>query len=81
MTATAFGVFMSDDQGGKKQLTYSTTSKIVLLGAGATVLALINMSAGTEARSTPVLILEYAALTGGLIALVGGLIMMMTQKK
>jgi hypothetical protein len=71
---------MSDDQGGKKQLTYSTAGKVVLVGAAATVLALINMSAGGEASSTAVRFLEYAVLTAGLVALGGGLIMMMRRK-
>jgi hypothetical protein len=81
VTATAFGVFVSDEQRGRKQPTYSNTSKMLLLGAAATVLALINMSAGSEARSMPVRILEYIFLACGLIGLIGGLIMMMTQRK
>ena len=72
---------MSDEQGGRKQPTYSNPSKILLLGAAATVLALINMSAGSEAQSMPVRILEYIFLAAGLIGLIGGLIMMMTQRK
>ena len=79
--AATFGVFMSDEQGGKKQPTYSNPSKILLLGAAATVLALINMSAGGEAQSMPVRILEYVFLACGLIGLIGGLVMMMTQRK
>jgi len=77
---TAFGAAMNDDQGGKKQLTYSPAGKVVLIGAAATVLALINMSAGGAASAAAVRFLEYAFLTAGLIALGGGLIMMMTQK-
>ena len=70
---------MSDNSGGKtdKRQLYRRT---VLLGAGATVLALINMWTGSEAQTQPVLILEYLALAGGLFALVGGLILMMTQR-
>jgi hypothetical protein len=71
---------VTDNQGGKTGKKKSNTGKIVLLGAGATVFALINMYTDAEAPSQAVLILEYAALAGGLIALVGGLIMMMTQK-
>jgi len=71
---------MSDAQGGKKQLKYSNPSKIVLMGAAATVLALINLSAGGEAPSTAVRFLEYAFLTAGLVGLGGGLILMMRQK-
>ncbi|HLL27485.1 MAG TPA: hypothetical protein VKT73_07515 [Xanthobacteraceae bacterium] len=64
---------MSDNQSGKfdKKRFYS---KIMLLGAGATVLALINLSTGSEAHSQPVLILEYLALALGLVAFIGGLI-------
>ena len=53
---------------------------ISMIGAIATVLAIINLSVGSEAPSQPVLILEYAALALGLVALVGGLVMMMNQK-
>jgi hypothetical protein len=51
-----------------------------MIGAIATGLAIINLSVGSEAPSQPVLILEYAALALGVVALVGGLIMMMNQK-
>jgi len=68
---------MSDEQ---KRKDYSPAGKVVLIGAAATVLALINMSAGGAAPSVAVRFLEYAVLTGGLIALAGGLIMMMSQK-
>lgn len=64
-------------QSGKKQ---ANQSRIALIGAVATALAIINLSTGTEAPSQAVLILEYAALAGGLLARLGGLIMMMTQK-
>jgi hypothetical protein len=53
---------------------------IAMIGAIATGLAIINLSVGSEAPSQPVLILEYAALALGVVALVGGLIMMMNQK-
>jgi hypothetical protein len=68
---------MSDEQ---KRKDYSPAGKVVLVGAAATVLSLINISAGGEAPSTAIRFLEYAFLTGGLIALAGGLIMMMSQK-
>ena len=68
---------MSDEQ---KRKDYSPASKVLLVGAAATVLSLINMSAGGEAPSTAVRFLEYAFLTGGLVALAGGLIMMMSRK-
>jgi len=54
--------------------------RIALLGAGATALAIFNMSTDTEAQSTAVLILEYGALALGLFALIGGLIMTLLQR-
>jgi hypothetical protein len=69
------GTSMSDNQAGKSK-SMGSGGKIALLGAVATALALVNMSTGSEAQSAPVLILEYIALAGGLLALVGGLIMM-----
>jgi len=71
---------MSDNQSGKTEKKRSTPGYIAKIGAIATTLAIINMSVGSEAQSQPVLILECAALALGLFALVGGLIMMMTQK-
>jgi len=71
---------MSDDQSGKKANRQSTPRRIALLGAVATVLAIINMSTGSEAPAQAVAILQYVALGLGLLALVGGLIMMMAQK-
>jgi len=70
---------MTDYQSGKtEKKRQNKPGKIALMGAGATILAVINMSTGTEAPSPAVLILQYAALVGGLFALVGGLIMMMS---
>ena len=71
---------MSDNQAGKSGKT-QPGGRIALIGAGATALAVINMSTGSEAQSTPVLILENLALAGGLVGLVGGLIMMTTQRR
>jgi hypothetical protein len=71
---------MSDEQSGKSQARRSTPGKVALLGAGATALAVLNMSIGSEAEPQAVLILQYAALGGGLLALVGGLIMMFAQR-
>jgi uncharacterized membrane protein HdeD (DUF308 family) len=71
---------MTDSQTGKTEKKRSTPGYIATIGAGATALAIINMSVGSEALSQPILILQYAALALGLFALVGGLIMMMTQK-
>jgi hypothetical protein len=71
---------MSDNQSSKTEKKRSTPGYISMIGAIGTALAIFNMSVGSEAQSRPVLILEYAALALGLFALVGGLIMMMTQK-
>lgn len=54
--------------------------RIAIIGAVATALAMLNMSVGTEAQSTPVLILEYGALALGLLALIGGLMMTLLQR-
>jgi hypothetical protein len=70
---------MSDNQSGETEKKRSTPRYIAMLGVIGTVLAIVNMS-GTEAQSQSVLILEYTALVLGLIALGGGLIMMMTRK-
>lgn len=66
---------MTDQQSGKSK--QAVARKIVLLGAIATALGLINMlTNGAEAPSSVVAILQYAALALGLFALVGGLTMM-----
>jgi hypothetical protein len=57
-----------------------SSGKIILLGALATALAIFNLSSGGEAPSQAVLILEYIFLAGGLIALIGGVIMMAAQR-
>ena len=75
-----FGMSMTDNQTVKPR-SKGSSRKIALLGAGATALAVINMSTGSEAQALPVLILEFVALAGGQLALVGGLIMMMTSKR
>ncbi len=68
---------MTDHQSGQSKR--AVARKIVLLGAIATGLGVINMMMnGAEAPSSAVAILQYAALAGGLFALVGGLIMMAT---
>jgi hypothetical protein len=72
---------VSDNQAVKSQKRRSSPRAIALIGAGATALAIINMSIGSgEAQAQAVVILEYAALAGGLVALVGGLIMWVAQK-
>jgi hypothetical protein len=66
---------MTNQQTGKSK--QAVARKIVLLGAIATGLGVINMlTNGAEAQPSVVLILQYAALALGLVALVGGLIMM-----
>ena len=73
---------MSDRQGGKADKRPSNPRKIALFGAGATALAGLNMvTNGAEAPAQAVVILQYAALAGGLLALVGGLIMMAMAPK
>ena len=73
---------MSDNQSDKANKKLGTARYIALLGAGATTLAVLNiMTNEAEAASPPVVILEYAALAGGLFALVGGLIMMVMAPK
>ena len=54
--------------------------RIALLGAGATAIAVLNIAIDTEAQSTAVLVLEYGALSLGLLALIGGLIMTLLQR-
>jgi hypothetical protein len=70
---------MNGNQSGKTERK-SPARRIALLGVGATALAIINMSIGSEAQPLPVVILQDAALGLGLLALAGGLIMMMMQK-
>jgi len=72
---------MGDMHGDKPKSQPRNPRNIALLGAGAVGLAIINMSTGSEAPSHAVAILQYAALGGGLLALVGGLIMMAAQQK
>jgi hypothetical protein len=71
---------MSDNQSGKAQKKQFNPRRIVLLGAGATVLAIVNMATGSEAQPLAVVILQDTALALGLLALIGGLIMMLMQK-
>ena len=73
---------MSGNQSGKVGKKQSNPRRIALIGAGATALAVVNMMTnGPEAPSQGVVILQYAALAGGLFALVGGLIMMAMAQK
>jgi hypothetical protein len=81
MSAFQRGLFMSDDRSERAVKTVSPL-KITLIGAGATALAVFNMATnGPEATSQGVMLLQYAALAGGLAALVGGLIMMAMAAK
>ena len=73
---------MSENQSDKVQKKGPTARYIALLGAGATTLAVLNMMTnGAEAQSSAVMTLQYLALAGGLVALIGGLIMMATAAK
>ncbi len=56
---------MSDSQSGNTGRTRSTPRTIALMGAGATVLAIINMSTGAEAASQPVVSCNMPALPAG----------------
>jgi len=67
---------MRDSQSDKLKKKKPDPKKIALFGAAATVLTVINMSTGIEPPSQWVIVLQYAALAGGLVALVVALIMM-----
>jgi len=72
---------MSDSRSGKAEPKKAKPGKIALLGAFATALAAFNMTTnGSEAPSQAVMILQYAGLAGGLLALIGGLIMMAASR-
>ena len=71
---------MTGEQSGKSEPKKANPGKIALIGGGATVLAIFNIASNTEAPSQAVMILEYAGLIGGLVALAGGLIMMATAR-
>ncbi len=73
---------MSENQDDKADKKRATARYIALLGAGATTLAVFNMMTnGAEAPSSAVMMLQYAALMGGLFALIGGLIMIAMAAK
>jgi hypothetical protein len=73
---------MSENQSDKVNQKGRAARYIALLGAGATTLAVLNMMTnGAEALSPTVMMLQYAALAGGLFALIGGLIMIATAAK
>jgi succinate-acetate transporter protein len=72
---------MRDNQSDKIKKKKLNPENIALFGAAATGLTIINMSTGIEPPSQWVIILQYAALAGGLIALVVGLIMMAMAPK
>jgi hypothetical protein len=73
---------MSENQSDKVHKKGPTARYIALSGAGATTLAVFNMMTnGAEAPSSVVMALQYAALAGGLFALIGGLIMMAAAAK
>jgi len=72
---------MGDSQNGTRKKQPMKPRTMVLLGAATVVLAIINMSTGGEAPRQAVAIMQYACLAGGLVALVGGLVMMMSTPK
>jgi hypothetical protein len=68
---------VSGDGAEQNQKNKSAAGRVALIGFGATALAIINIATGNgEAQPQAVVILEYAALAGGVVALVGGLIML-----
>jgi hypothetical protein len=69
---------MNQDPTAKSSAKKTNPTKIVLLGAVATALALFNMGGG-EAPSFAVRVLEYVFLACGLIALAGGLLLLATR--
>ena len=71
---------MTDKSSGKPAKG-SNPGRIALIGGIGTVLAIINMSTNSEAPSSMVGLLQYIALGLGLLALIGGLIMMATAPK
>ncbi|HZT26448.1 MAG TPA: hypothetical protein VFA57_12150 [Pseudolabrys sp.] len=70
---------MNQDPTAKSSAKKTNPTKIVLLGAVATALALFNMMGGGEAPSFAVRVLEYVFLACGLIALAGGLLLLATR--
>lgn len=73
---------MSGNRSGKTEPKKANPSKIALISAGATALAVFNMATnGSEAPSQAVMIMQYIGLAGGLFALVGGLIMMAAARR
>jgi hypothetical protein len=72
---------MGDNQTGRPKKQPMSPGTMALLGAGTVVLAIIDMSTGSEAPRQAVAILQYAFLACGLMALVGGLVMMMSTPK
>jgi hypothetical protein len=68
---------MSDDP---RQAARARPGRIVLIGALATGLAILNMSIGSEAPSRAVMALQYVFIAGGLGALVGGFLLMASGK-
>ena len=72
---------MRHNQNEKIERKKPNPKNIALFGAAATVLTIINMSTGIEPPSQGVIMLQYAILTGALIALVVGLIMIAMAAK
>jgi hypothetical protein len=72
---------MGDNQNGKPKKQQMKPGTMVLLGAVTVALSIINMSMGSEAPGQALAIVQYALLAGGLVALVGGLVMMISTQK
>lgn len=69
------------DKPNSKPAKTSNPSRIALIGVIGTALALINLATNSEAPSPALATLQYIALGLGLLALVGGLIMMAIAPK
>jgi hypothetical protein len=74
------GESMSQQQNGAAPRKQARGGRIVVIGAIATGLALFNLFAGGEADSPAVMLLQYAFLAAGLIALAGGFVVMASEK-
>ena len=72
---------MTGKQNGKAEAKKTNPGRIALIGAVGTALAIFNLATnGSEAPSQAVMILQYVGLALGLLALAGGLIMMVSAK-
>lgn len=72
---------VSANQDSNPKKTKSSSGNLVKIGGIGTALSIINIATnGAEAQALLVVILQYAGLALGLLALVGGIIMKISQK-